>query len=360
MVFSLHDSGDDMSEKIDLRSKNFEELQNIITEMGFPKFRATQVYQWLHQKEATSFSEMSNLPLSMRQTLEESCVLHNCSIDTKLCSQIDDTVKYLYCLAPGEYVECVVMKYKYGYSICISTQLGCKMGCSFCASAIGGFDRHLLPSEMLSEIYTAERDLNIKISHIVLMGTGEPLDNYDNVLRFLQLVTDEKGLNISMRHITLSTCGIVPKIYELADLHLGLTLAVSLHAPNDFIRSKSMPVNHKWQIEELLTACRYYAKTTSRRISFEYAMIDGLNDSDACALELAQRLKGMLCHVNLIPVNHVKETDYHQSDKNRLKSFIEILERHGLPVSVRRTLGSDINASCGQLRASKRKEGEYA
>lgn len=349
-----------MTDKIDLRSKNFEELKNLISEMGLPAFRAQQIYQWIHEKGVREFSEMQNLPRSLRETLEETCVLHNCKIDTKLCSKVDDTVKYLYCLAPEEYVECVVMKYKYGYTICISTQLGCKMGCTFCASAIGGFQRHLLPSEMLSEIYTAERDLDIKISHVVLMGTGEPLDNYDNVLRFLELVTDPKGLNLSMRHITLSTCGIVPRIYDLADLHLGLTLAVSLHAPNDEIRSKSMPVNHKWQIDEVLKACRYYAKTTSRRISFEYAMIADFNDSDACAIELANRLKGLLCHVNLIPVNHVKETAYHQSDKTRLKRFIEILESRGIPVSVRRTLGSDINASCGQLRASKRKEGDLS
>ena len=358
MVFSLPPLGEYMTEKIDIRSKNLNEVQQIVADIGLPKFRAQQIYQWLHQKGVSSFDEMQNLPKDLREILKQTCVLHNCSIDTKLCSQVDDTVKYLFCLQPGEYVECVVMKYKYGYTICISTQLGCKMGCSFCASAIGGFQRHLLPSEMLSEIYTAQADLGIKISHVVLMGTGEPLDNFEHVFRFLQLVTDEKGLNLSMRHITLSTCGIVPRIYDLANLHLSLTLAVSLHASNDTIRSKSMPVNHRWQIDELLEACRYYTKETSRRISFEYAMIDGLNDSDACALELAGRLKGMLCHVNLIPVNHVEETSYHQSSKLRLNRFIHILESRGIPVSVRRTLGSDINASCGQLRAAKRKEGD--
>ena len=269
----------------DIRSLTFEELQTMIVSHGLPKFRAAQIYSWLHEKGVRSFSEMQNIPKSLRETLEQECKLYNCSIDTKLCSESDGTVKYLYELEPGEYAECVVMRYKYGLSVCISTQLGCKMGCSFCASAIGGFRRQLRPSEMLSEIYTAQADLGERISHIVLMGTGEPLDNYENVLRFLQLVTDERGLNISMRHISLSTCGVVPRIYDLAKEHLGLTLSVSLHAPNDEIRSGLMPVNRTWGIDELLRACRFYTKETSRRISFEYTMIDGVNDSDACAEE---------------------------------------------------------------------------
>lgn len=337
----------------DIRSLTFEELQTMIVSHGLPKFRAAQIYSWLHEKGVRSFSEMQNIPKSLRETLEQECKLYNCSIDTKLCSESDGTVKYLYELEPGEYAECVVMRYKYGLSICISTQLGCKMGCSFCASAIGGFRRQLRPSEMLSEIYTAQADLGERISHIVLMGTGEPLDNYENVLRFLHLVTDERGLNISMRHISLSTCGVVPRIYELAKEHLGLTLSVSLHAPNDEIRSKLMPVNRTWGIDELLRACRYYTKATSRRISFEYTMIDGVNDSDACAEELAARLHGMLCHVNLIPVNTVREKQYQKSRADRLRRFSEILEKRGLTVTVRRTLGEDINASCGQLRAAK-------
>lgn len=337
----------------DIRSLTFEELQTMIVSHGLPKFRAAQIYSWLHEKGVRSFSEMQNIPKSLRETLEQECKLYNCSIDTKLCSESDGTVKYLYELEPGEYAECVVMRYKYGLSICISTQLGCKMGCSFCASAIGGFRRQLRPSEMLSEIYTAQADLGERISHIVLMGTGEPLDNYENVLRFLHLVTDERGLNISMRHISLSTCGVVPRIYELAKEHLGLTLSVSLHAPNDEIRSKLMPVNRTWGIDELLRACRYYTKATSRRISFEYTMIDGVNDSDACAEELAARLHGMLCHVNLIPVNTVREKQYQKSRADRLRRFSEILQKRGLTVTVRRTLGEDINASCGQLRAAK-------
>lgn len=340
-------------EKIDIRSLNYQELAEEVKALGLPKFRTDQIYSWLFEKGVRDFSEMSNLSKDLRQALDERFVIRNCTIDTKLCSKLDETVKYLFELGKGEFVECVVMKYKYGYSICVSTQLGCKMGCKFCASAIGGFKRHLTASEILSEIYTAQSDLGIKISHIVLMGTGEPLDNYDNVMRFLELVTDEKGLNISMRHISLSTCGVVPRIYELAEKKLGLTLSISLHAPNDKIRSQTMPVNSKWNIEELLAACRYYTKVTSRRISFEYAMIDSFNDSVECAEELASRLSGMLCHINLIPVNNVRENNYERSNEKNIKRFISVLERHGLTVTVRRTLGSDINASCGQLRAKK-------
>lgn len=339
--------------KTDIRSLTYEELLEKLSELNLPKFRTAQVYSWLYEKGVTSFDEMTNLSKDLRAVLSDNFEIKNCRIDLKQVSKLDGTVKYLYELDEGEFVECVVMKYKYGYSVCISTQLGCKMGCKFCASAIGGFKRHLTPSEMLSEIYTAQKDLNIKISHIVLMGTGEPLDNFDNVLRFLELVTAEKGLNISIRHISLSTCGIVPKIYELADRQLGLTLSVSLHAPNNELRSNTMPVNDKWSIEELLKACRYYTEKTSRRISFEYAMIKGVNDSESCAKELAKRLKGMLCHINLIPVNNVRENAYLKSDNKSMKAFIDILEKNGLTVTVRRTLGSDIDASCGQLRAKK-------
>lgn len=339
--------------KTDIRSLTYEELSEKLSELNLPKFRTAQIYSWLYEKGVTSFDEMTNLSKDLRAVLSENFEIKNCRIDLKQVSKIDGTVKYLYELDEGEFVECVVMKYKYGYSVCISTQLGCKMGCKFCASAIGGFKRHLMPSEMLSEIYTAQKDLSIKISHIVLMGTGEPLDNFDNVLRFLELVTAEKGLNISIRHISLSTCGIVPKIYELADRQLGLTLSVSLHAPNNELRSNTMPVNDKWSIEELMKACRYYTDKTSRRISFEYAMIKGVNDSESCAKELAKRLKGMLCHINLIPVNNVRENAYLKSDNKSMKAFIDILEKNGLTVTVRRTLGSDIDASCGQLRAKK-------
>lgn len=341
----------------DIRSKSLNELSEELNNIGFPAYRAKQVFSWLHEKCVGSFDEMTNIPKSMREEMGRRYDFYNCFIDTKLMSKQDDTVKFLFGLCDGEFVESVVMKYKYGYSICISTQVGCKMGCSFCASAIGGFVRHLTAGEMLSEIYTAQKELGIKINHLVLMGTGEPLDNYDNVIKMLSLLTDDKGQNMSMRHISLSTCGVVPKIYDLAELKLGLTLSVSLHAPNNGIRSKSMPINKKYDIEELLKACRYYAKTTGRRISFEYAMIKGLNDNDECAKELAGRLKGMLCHVNLIPVNNVRENNYEKSTVDRQKRFIDILSASGITATVRRTLGSDINASCGQLRASKRKSG---
>ena len=339
-----------------IRSMTLEEISNDFDELKLPKFRAKQVYSWVQEKCVESFDEMTNLSKDLREKLAECYSFYNCKINTKLVSKIDDTVKYLFELHDGEYVESVVMKYKYGYSICISTQVGCKMGCMFCASAIGGFVRNLEAGEMLSEIFTAQNDLNVKINHLVLMGTGEPLDNYDNVMRMLELLTDEKGQNMSMRHISLSTCGIVPKIYDLADKKLGLTLSVSLHAPNNSIRSNSMPINHKYDIEELLKACRYYAQTTNRRISFEYAMIKGVNDSDDCAVELANRLKGILCHVNLIPVNNVRETNFVKSSVERQKRFIDILASRGITATVRRTLGSDINASCGQLRASTKKK----
>lgn len=344
---------------LDIRSLSYDELSAEILNLGFPKFRINQIFSWIHEKSVSSFDEMTNISKDMRQKLSEHFYFNNISINTKLVSKIDDTVKYLFTLSDGEYVESVIMKYKYGYSICISTQVGCKMGCTFCASAIGGFVRQLSTGEMLSEIYTAQKDLNIKINHLVLMGTGEPFDNFDNVFKMLNLITDEKGQNMSMRHISLSTCGVVPKIYELADKKLGLTLSVSLHAPNDNIRNKSMPINKKYDINELLKACKYYADITGRRISFEYAMIKGVNDSDECALELSKRLKGILCHVNLIPVNNVRETDFIKSSIDRQKRFIDILASRGITATVRRTLGSDINASCGQLRASKRKEGEH-
>ena len=339
-----------------IRSMTLQEITDDFNSLGFPKFRAKQVYSWVQEKGSSSFDEMTNISKDMRKKLVENYVLNNCKINTKLVSKIDETVKYLFELNDGEYVESVVMKYKYGYSICISTQVGCKMGCTFCASAIGGFVRNLDAGEMLSEIFTAQNDLNIKINHLVLMGTGEPLDNYENVMRMLELITDENGQNMSMRHISLSTCGIVPKIYDLADKKLGLTLSVSLHAPNNTIRSNSMPINSKYDIEELLRACKYYAKTTNRRISFEYAMIKGVNDGDECAIELANRLKGILCHVNLIPVNNVRETNFVKSTVERQKRFIDILASRGITATVRRTLGSDINASCGQLRASTKKK----
>ncbi len=339
--------------KIDISSLDLGELETEILNMNLPRFRAKQIYDWLHKKGAVSFSEMTNLSKDLIRQLDDKFVIFSCSIEKKLVSCYDDTVKYLFSLSDGEYLECVVMKYKYGYTICVSTQVGCKMGCAFCASGIGGFKRHLAPSEILGQIYAAQRDLNVRISHIVLMGMGEPLDNYTNVLKFLKLVTDENGLNIGMRHISLSTSGIVPRIYDLLNEKLQLTLSVSLHAPNNKIRSSIMPVNGKWDIEELLTACKEYAQKTSRRISFEYALIKNVNDFPECAEELSNRLKGILCHVNLIPANEVPEKGHKRSDDSSIVQFKKILEDNGLTVTVRRTLGSDINASCGQLRREK-------
>lgn len=343
-------------EKKDIVSLNYEELCVAFAELGLPKFRVTQVYDWLHKKCVKSFEEMTNISKEMCNKLNDNFVIFSCTIEKKLVSGYDSTVKYLFKLSDGEYLECVVMKYKYGHTICISTQVGCKMGCSFCASGIGGFKRQLAPSEMLGQIYTAQNDLGLRISRIVLMGMGEPLDNFDNVMRFLELVSDERGLNIGMRHISLSTSGIVPRIYDLLERQLQLTLSVSLHAPNNEIRSKIMPVNRSWDIDELLEACRVYGQKTSRRISFEYAMMNGVNDTPECAEELAKRLKNILCHVNLIPANEVAEKKHKRSSDKNITQFKAILEKHGLTATVRRTLGSDINASCGQLRREKIKE----
>ena len=342
--------------KTDIKSLSLTELKTEIIDLGEKGFKAGQIYSWLHTRSAESFDEMTDLSKELREKLKKKYVIHNCSIEKKLVSMYDGTVKYLFRLYDGEFIETVVMKYKYGYTICVSSQVGCKMGCKFCASGIAGFIRNLEVSEILSQIYASQRDLGIRISHIVMMGVGEPLDNFDNVVKFLSMVSDENGINIGMRNISLSTCGVVTGIYKLLEKKLQLTLSISLHAPNDFIRSKTMPVNNKWNIETLLKACRDYSRETSRRISFEYAMIDGVNDSDACAKELASRLKGMLCHVNLIPVNSVEEREYRKSKEDRIKSFVKILENKGINTTIRRTLGSDINASCGQLRRGESKK----
>lgn len=343
-------------EKRDILSLSFDELSAAVKELGEPAFRTKQIYSWLHLSCVTSFDEMTNISKALRQKLDDNFVIFTVSIEKKLISEYDYTQKYLFRLHDGEFIESVLMKYKYGYTICVSTQVGCRMGCKFCASTLDGVVRNLTASEILSQVYEAQRDNNIKISHVVLMGMGEPLDNYDNVLRFLSLITDEQGQNMSMRHISLSTCGVVPGIYDLMEKDLQLTLSVSLHAPSDEIRSSMMPVNRKWNVDELLTACRKYTDRTRRRISFEYAMVSGVNDSDDCARLLAQKLKGILCHVNLIPVNEVKETGCKRSSRERIESFSRILEKSGFAVTVRRKLGSDINASCGQLRRSNKKE----
>lgn len=341
---------------IDIKSLFDYEIEKLITDNSFPKFRAKQIVQWL-QKGVVEFSQMTNLPKQLIAFLKENCYISQAKIERKLESKIDDTVKYLFSFNDGECVESVVMKYHHGYSICISTQVGCKMGCTFCATGKSGYSRDLTASEMLAQIESAQKDLNVRISNIVLMGMGEPLDNYDNVVRFLKIVSSENSLNIGMRHITLSTCGVVPKIYELADLGLQITLSVSLHAPTDEVRSTTMPINKAYNISELLKACRYYINKTNRRISFEYAMIDSVNDTDECAKILSQKLSGMLCHVNLIPVNSVKGTGYVKSKLERQQAFIDILSKKGVTATVRRTLGSDINASCGQLKRNYKEGG---
>ena len=341
--------------KTDIKSMTLAEIKKAFQAEGLPAFRGLQVYRWLH-RGVESFDEMSDLSRNLRQKLSEKYYISVAIIEKKRVSRYDNTIKYLFRLHDGQYVESVLMEYHHGYSICISTQAGCKMGCTFCATGQGGWFRDLAPSEMLAQIQAAQKDSGNRVSNIVLMGMGEPLDNYENVLRFLELVSSDEGMNIGARHISLSTCGLVDKIYDLADKKLQVTLSVSLHAPNDQIRSRTMPVNRKWNVEALLKACRYYAETTHRRISFEYAMIQGVNDTDACAQELSRRLKGMLCHVNLIPVNDVTGANYRKSSQDRLQKFSKILSDKGIPVTVRRTLGSDIEASCGQLRGKHEEE----
>lgn len=341
--------------KTDILSMTFAELSDEFDLLGYPKFRAKQVYEWLHKHLVSNYDEMSNLPKNLREELKEKLPIYSCKIEKKQVSRIDNTVKYLFQLHDGDFIESVVMKYKYGYTICVSSQVGCKMGCAFCASTLGGFKRSLTAGEILSQLYTAQKDIGERISHIVLMGMGEPLDNFENVMRFLELVTDENGINISMRNISLSTCGIVPKIEELLKKHLQLTLSISLHAPSDKIRSGIMPINKKYSVDELLKICRQYTQETSRRISFEYSMLSGFNDTDECARLLASKLKGMLCHVNLIPVNEVAESPYKPSTPERIERFVDILSKSGINATVRRKLGSDIDASCGQLRLKENK-----
>lgn len=339
--------------KTDIKALTSEQLNTAVGDLSLPSFRAKQIYKWLHETGCTSFEEMTNLSKDLRQRLDSVFYISSCEIEQKYISAIDGTVKYLFRLSDGEFIESVVMKYKYGSTICVSSQVGCKMGCTFCASALAGFKRNLTAGEIESQIHTAQRDLGIRISHIVMMGIGEPLDNFDSVLAFLSNVNNEYGLNISMRNITVSTCGIVDRIYDLAERNLQLTLTISLHAPNDVIRSKTMPVNKKYPMDTLLKACREYGEKTGRRVSFEYTLIKGVNDSEDNAKELAGRLKGTLCHVNLIPVNDVTERGNVSSSKDTVIKFLNVLKRNGINATIRRTLGADINASCGQLRAQK-------
>lgn len=338
---------------IDIKSLNYDELNNELNKLNLPSFRAKQVYQWLHKSGVDSFDEMTNISLDLRKKFSEDYFIPSCIIEDKYKSKLDDTVKYLFRLYDGEYVEAVVMKYKYGFTICISSQVGCKMGCKFCASTLAGFKRNLLPAEMESQIHAAQKDLGIRISHIVMMGIGEPLDNYDNVIRFLKSVNDEKGLNISLRDVTISTCGIVPRIKQLSKEGLPVTLTLSLHAPNDRLRASMMPVNDKWGVDEVISACKEYADITKRRVSFEYTLINNVNDTKICAKELAEKLKGFSAHVNLIPVNDVEERGNVRSSDYAIRNFQQTLKSMGINATIRRTLGKDINASCGQLRRKK-------
>ena len=331
----------------DIKSLTPEELAGLFKTMGQPPFRAGQVFRWLHQG-VESFDEMSNVPKALREMLKESCVLTVPAVERRQVSQEDGTIKYLWRLADGNCIETVLMRYKHGNTVCVSSQAGCNMGCAFCASTIGGKLRDLTPSEILDQVIFTQKDCGENISNIVMMGIGEPMDNFDNVLRFLTLVNHPDGVNIGMRHISLSTCGLIKKIDKLASLGLQLTLSVSLHAPDDETRSRLMPVNRGVGVDALMETCRRYFETTGRRISYEYALIDGINDSDAQADRLAQLLRGQPGHVNLIPLNDVAESTLRPS--RRVRQFQQRLEGHGVTATVRRRLGSDIDASCGQLR----------
>ena len=325
------------------------ELSENLAYLSLPKFRVTQIYEWV-RRGVGSFSEMTNIPASLRASLDEKFYFADVKIARKLVSKLDGTVKYLFELADGEFIESVFMSYHHGYTVCISTQVGCRMGCKFCASGINGKARNLTAGEMLAQIEAAARDNGVRVSNVVMMGMGEPLDNFQNSIKFLELVGDEKGLGIGMRHISLSTSGVVDGIYKLAEYNLPITLSISLHAPIDDLRSSVMPVNKRWNLAELFKACKDYIKVTGRRISFEYALIDGVNDTPAHATELAKRLKGIMCHVNLIPVNTIKEKNFKKSTKNSVILFTKTLNDSKINATVRRKLGADIDAACGQLR----------
>ena len=342
--------------KKDILSMLPEEIETELENLGEPKYRALQVFTWLH-RGVRDFEEMSNLSKPLRQKLRENYSLYRPRVLKKQVSQIDGTIKYLWELADGNAVETVVMQYKHGNTVCVSSQVGCRQGCAFCASTIGGLVRSLEPSEILDEVLFSQLDSGLPISNIVLMGIGEPLDNFDNVMRFLELVNHPKGMNIGMRHISLSTCGLIERFEDLADRDLQLTLSVSLHAPDDETRSRIMPANRGRGVEKLMDACRRYYERTGRRISFEYAMIDGVNDTEYHARLLAKEARSLAAHVNLIPLNHVEERQFKPSTSGHMKAFIKILEGAGVNVTVRRRLGSDVDASCGQLRRKMQAKG---
>ena len=334
----------------DIKSMNMSELTEYIISLGEKKFRAKQIYEWIHVKHVVSFDEMTNISKKFIQTLKENARLITLQKEEVQISKIDGTRKYLFALEDGNVIESVLMKYKHGNSVCISSQVGCRMGCRFCASTLDGLVRGLRPSEMIDQIYQIGKDIGERISNVVVMGTGEPLDNYDNLLRFIELLTDENGINISQRNLTVSTCGLVPRMKQLADEQLSITLALSLHASNQEKRKELMPVANSYDIHEVVDACRYYFSKTGRRVTFEYSLVGGVNDTSEDAAELSALVKGMNCHINLIPVNPIKERSYVQSNAGVIEAFKKRLEKNGINVTIRREMGRDIDGACGQLR----------
>lgn len=342
-------------EKLDIKSLDYTALEETVLNMGQKAFRARQLYEWMHVRLAASFQEMTNLSKEFRSALEESCVIHSARIVHKQVSKQDGTTKFLMELSDGNVVESVLMKYRHGNSVCISTQVGCRMGCRFCASTVGGLIRNLRTSEMLDQIYEIQRETGERVSNVILMGIGEPLDNYDQVISFIRMLTDEHGLHISQRNVTLSTCGLVEQIERLAGEDLTITLAISLHAPNDSLRREMMPVAERYSIREILSACRSYLGKTGRRITFEYSMVEGKNDSPGAAEELCALLRGLNCHVNLIPLNAVEGRMGRRSRRNNIEEFKLRLEKNHTNVTIRREMGSDIDAACGQLRNKRQR-----
>ena len=337
---------------MDLKSMTLQEMQEYMESIGEKKFRAKQIYEWFHKHLALSLDEMNNVPKKLKEKIEQTQEIYGVKPVDCFISKIDGTRKYLFELYDGNIIESVLMKYKHGNSVCISSQAGCRMGCRFCASTLLGLSRNLYPSEMLDQIYAIQKVTGERVSHLVVMGTGEPFDNFESLCRMIELLCSPEGLNISHRNITVSTCGIVPKIYEFADRNPQVTLAISLHSPNDTMRRELMPIANKYSMDELMEAARYYTRTTGRRITFEYSLVKGVNDKKEHAQELISRVKGMNCHINLIPVNPIKERDFEQSTQNNVAAFKHILERQHIQVTVRREMGRDIQAACGQLRKS--------
>ncbi|MCR5293783.1 MAG: 23S rRNA (adenine(2503)-C(2))-methyltransferase RlmN [Lachnospiraceae bacterium] len=342
----------------DILSMNLTELQEEIDRIGEKKYRAGQIYEWLHVKNAVSYQEMTNLPVSFRSFMEGAFPIRGCEQETMQESCLDGTRKYLFRLYDGVYIESVFMRYHHGNTVCISSQAGCRMGCAFCASAIGGLLRNLSAGEMLSQVYRIEKDTGLCVSNVVVMGTGEPLDNYDNLLRFIRMLTDKDGHHISARHVTVSTCGIVPGIRRLKEEDLEINLALSLHAPNDEIRKTIMPAARMYSLEEVFSALRFYYEKNRRRLTFEYSLISGKNDSPECAAELAERLRGFNCLVNLIPVNPVRERSFKAPDTFFVQEFKKLLEKNGIHVTIRREMGRDIDGACGQLRKRYLEDGK--